>query len=182
MTYPQAIGAEPRAIPGSESGVQVEDIRLLILMVIKTSMRDLDRRLEASGTGISGLQFGVMRLLSQESATISELSGRMLLAPATLVPVVDALERKGFVQRGSDPRDRRRIPLMLTDSGLEVITRVSFTSDHDSLTQGLASLGREKSRHLQALLYELANHLTGDDASVDRALTMTFSGPPKPIS
>ena len=182
MTYPQAIGAESRTIPGSESGVQVEDIRLLILMVIKTSMRDLDRRLEASGTGISGLQFGVMRLLSHESATISELSSRMLLAPATLVPVVDALERKGFVQRGSDPRDRRRIPLMLTDSGLEVITRVSFTSDHDSLTQGLASLGREKSRHLQALLYELANHLTGDDASVDRALTMIFSDPPKPIS
>ena len=182
MTYPQAIGAESRTIPGSESGVQVEDIRLLILMVIKTSMRDLDRRLEASGTGISGLQFGVMRLLSHESATISELSGRMLLAPATLVPVVDALERKGFVQRGSDPRDRRRIPLVLTDTGMEIITQMACSNEPDSLTLGLASLGREKSRHLQALLYELANHLMGDDTSVDRALTMAFSGPSKSIS
>jgi DNA-binding MarR family transcriptional regulator len=162
--------------------VQAEDIRLLILMVNKTAMRDLDRRLEASGTGISGLQYGVMRLLSHESGTISELSSRMLLVPATLVPVVDALERKGFVQRGSDPKDRRRVPLVLTDSGLEIVMRVPFTSDHDSLTQGLASLGREKSRHLQALLYELVNHLTGDDTSVDRALAMAFSDPPKPIS
>jgi len=182
MTVQNAIGVESRAIPGSEFGVQGEDIRLLILMVIKTSMRDLDHRLEASGTGISGLQFGVMRQLSHEGATISELSSRMLLAPATLVPVVDALERKGFVQRGSDPRDRRRIPLMLTNSGQESITRVSFTSEDDSLTQGLASLGREKARHLQALLYELVNYLTGDDTLIDRALAMTFSDPPKPVS
>jgi DNA-binding MarR family transcriptional regulator len=182
MTVQDAIGAESRAIPGSESGVQVEDIRLLILMVNKTAMRDLDRRLEASGTGISGLQYGVMRLLSHESGTISDLSGRMLLAPATLVPVVDALERKGFVQRGSDPKDRRRIPLMLTASGLEVMMRLPFTGEVDSLAQGLASLGREKSRHLEALLHELVNHLTGDDTLIDRALAMTFSDPPKPIS
>jgi DNA-binding MarR family transcriptional regulator len=182
MTYQGVTGAESRAIPGSESGVQAEDVRLLMLMVMKTSMRDLDRRLEASGTGVSSLQYGVMRLLSHESATISELSSRMLLAPATLVPVVDALERKGFVQRGSDPRDRRRIPLLLTESGLEVMLRVPFTGGLDSLAQGLASLGREKSSHLEALLYELVNHLTGDDALIDRALAMTFDDPPKPIS
>lgn len=182
MTYLRAIGVESGTIPDSESGVQVEDIRLLTLMVIKTSTRDLDRRLEASGTGISGLQFGVMRLLSQESATISELSGRMLLAPATLVPVVNALERKGFVQRGSDPRDRRRIPLVLTKPGLEIITQMTCSSEPDSLSLGLASLGCEKSRHLQALLYELAHYLVGDDTSVDRALTTALSGAPKLIS
>jgi DNA-binding MarR family transcriptional regulator len=182
MTIQEATGAESRAIPGSESGVQVEDIRLLILMVNKTAMRDLDRRLEASGTGISGLQYGVMRLLSHESGTISELSGRMLLAPATLVPVVDALERKGFVQRGSDPKDRRRVPLMLTESGLQAITRVPFTSELDPLTQGLASLGREKSRQLQALLYELVSHVIGDDVVIDRALALAFNGPPKSAS
>ena len=59
---------------------------------------------------------------------------------------------------------------------------MACSNEPDSLTLGLASLGREKSRHLQALLYELANYLMGDDTSVDRALTMAFSGPPKPIS
>ena len=146
MTIQEAIGAESRAIPGSESGVQADDIRLLILMVNKFSMRDLDRRLEVSGTGISGLQYGVMRLLSHESGTISELSSRMLLVPATLVPVVDALERKGFVEPWLRSEGSPHVPLMLTESGLEVMKHVPLTSELDSLTQGLASLGLEKSR------------------------------------
>lgn len=152
--------------------VRASELRVLIFMAHKAAMRDLDRRLEASGTGVSGLQFGVLRLLCQDSTTISELSGHMLLTPATLVPVVDALERKGFVQRSSDPRDRRRNPLVLTESGLEVVNRVHFTNDMDSLALGLLNLGDEKAQQLQALLYELVNSLITDDTLVDRALAM----------
>jgi DNA-binding MarR family transcriptional regulator len=182
MTLRATDEAEAAAVPGMEPGVQAEEIRLLILMVNKAAMRDLDRRLEASGTGISGLQYGVMRLLSHESATISELSSRMLLAPATLVPVIDTLERKRFVQRGADPKDRRRIPLILTPSGLEIIMRVPFTSELDSLSQGLAGLGREKARHLQALLFELVSHLTGTDELIDRAFALPPGDLPKSLS
>lgn len=162
------------AVKSATDGVntRASELRVLILMVHKAAMRDLERRLEASGTGISGLQFGVLRLLNQDSVTISELSGQMLLAPATLVPVVDALERKGFVQRGSDPRDRRRNPLVLTENGLEAVNRVHFTSDMDSLAQGLMGLGNEKAEQLQALLHELVNLLITDDALVDRMLAM----------
>ena len=178
----EAIGTEATAMPDSEADVQAEEIRVLVLMVMKAAMRDLDRRLEASGTGISGLQYGVMRQLNHESATISELSGRMLVAPATLVPVVDALERKGFVQRSSDPKDRRRVPLILTADGMQTIVRVPAASGLDPLTQGLASLGREKSRQFQALFYELVNSVIGDDVVVDRKLVLAFNGPPKSAS
>jgi DNA-binding MarR family transcriptional regulator len=34
-----------------------------------------------------------------------------MLDPSTLVPAVDALERKGLAMRGQDPNDRRRNPL-----------------------------------------------------------------------
>ncbi len=173
MRSPTLTEAESSVGSGEAFIVHAEEIRRLILMVSKTAIRDLDRRLDASGAGISGLQFGVMRLLNHESATISELSGRMMLAPATLVPVVDALERKGFVQRSSDPRDRRRNPLVLTENGLEVVNRVHFTSDMDSLAQGLLNLGEGKAQQLQTLLYELVNSLIADDALVDRALAMT---------
>ncbi len=153
--------AEGRADPA----LWADEVRALILLVGKTVLRDLDRRLEASGIGISGPQYGVLRLLSQDSATITELSSRMMVSPATLVPVVDTLERKGFVQRGVDPRDRRRIPLQLTEAGSEVVARVGTITEPDLLAQGLAVLGQEKAQQLQALLLELANQIEGFAAS-----------------
>lgn len=161
-----------------EFSSRAEELRALIMLVGKAIMRDLDRRLEASGAGVSGPQFGVMRLLCQESATISELSSRMMLTPATLVPVVDALERKGFVQRGTDPRDRRRVPLLLTDAGAQAVARVAGVSDTDSLTQALIGLGAEKAQQLQMLLRELVNHLAADDALLDRAAIPVREEPP----
>ncbi len=157
----------------------VQRVRTLIFMVSKSVMRDLDRRLDASGAGVSGPQFGVMRLLSQESATITELGSRMMLSPATLVPVVDTLERKGFVQRGVDPKDRRRVPLQLTDAGAEVVTRVAVVNGPDSLAQGLSGLGDEKAQQLQALLIELVNQFTEDDGVLDRAFATNLNDPPR---
>ncbi len=154
----------------AEPYLWADEVRTLILLVGKTVMRDLDRRLEASGVGISGPQYGVLRLLSQESATITELSSRMLLSPATLVPVVDTLERKGFVQRSVDPKDRRRLPLQLTEAGFEVVARVGMITEPDLLARGLAFLGQEKARQLQALLLELANQIEGEDTLLERVL------------
>jgi DNA-binding MarR family transcriptional regulator len=168
--------------PDDEFGGRAEEIRTLIALISKCIMRDLDRRLEASGAGISGPQFGVMRLLSQESATISELSSRLMLAPATLVPVVDTLERKGLVQRGTDPRDRRRVPLLLTDAGAQAVARVVEASEADSLAQALANLGAEKARQLHALLRELVNYLAADDLLRDRAALAILDGSPNVIS
>jgi DNA-binding MarR family transcriptional regulator len=164
---------------GVGPGADAQRVRTLIFMVGKSVMRDLDRRLDASGAGISGPQYSVMRLLSEESATITELSSRMMVAPATLVPVVDALERKGFVQRGVDPKDRRRIPLVLTDAGAEVVTRVAVVAGPDSLVQGLSGLGREKAQQLQALLIELVNQFAEDDVVLDRAFAMNLNDPPR---
>jgi len=170
----QTVGAGSRG----DGGADAERVRTLIFMVSKSVMRDLDRRLDASGVGISGPQYGVMRLLSQESATITELSSRMMLSPATLVPVVDTLERKGFLQRGVDPKDRRRVPLLLTDAGAEVVARFAVVAGLDPLTQGLNDLGHEKAQQLQTLLLELVNQFAEDDVMLDRASAMNLNDPP----
>lgn len=173
MTYlPAATATDADA---ADNG-RVEEIRTLIFLVGKSSMRDLDRRLEASGTGLSGPQFGVLRLLSQESATITELSSRLLVAPATLVPVADTLTRKGLVQRSVDPRDRRRQPLCLTETGAQVVARVAAVAATDSLAEALASLGHAKSQQLQMLLRELVSNLAEDDARLDRVATLMLDG------
>src|SRR5262245_58437933 len=100
------------------------EIRILTKTLASIASRSLEQRLQQHGAPISALQHGVMRLLCLHPYTSSELSRRMHLDPATLVPVVDALERRGYIQRSKDPADRRRCPLVLTQAGADLLAHV----------------------------------------------------------
>ncbi len=144
------------------------EIRILAAIVNKMAMRDLEQRLEAHNAGVSGLQYGVLQFLRHHNGTISELSRKMMLAPATLVPVVDALEQKGLVERGKDPQDRRRTPLLLTAGGLETLERMPLVDSDDSLVHSLESMGDAKTQTLSDLLRELVKQMSGHgDAACD---------------
>ncbi len=138
-------------------------------MMAKFAGQDLERRLHAAGADATSLQYGVMLRIRYGSATISELSSSMLLAPATLVPVVDALERKGLVCRGRNAQDRRRKELTLTASGLAMLQRLP-PADNDLVAQALSQMGSEKARRLLALLRELVGYVAPEPELVDRAL------------
>src|SRR4051812_2117480 len=116
------------------------EIRILLAMATKLAGRDLEQRLLAHGLPVSSLQHGIMRLLSHQSHTISELSRKMALSPATLVAAVDTLERHGLVTRGHDPSDRRRTPLQLTAQAIDILARVPAVDDDDLIVKSLQSL------------------------------------------
>jgi DNA-binding MarR family transcriptional regulator len=59
---------------------------------------------------------GVMRL--------SELSDRLRIAPRSATEVVDALEKRGLVQRRPDPGDRRATLVEVTGDGAGVLDAV----------------------------------------------------------
>lgn len=133
------------------------EARVLLAIATKWSGRCLEQRLHQSGVPISSMQYGMLRLLRGHRHTISDLSRRMSLAPATLVPAVDALERHGLVERGSDPNDRRRAPLLLTAGGADILARIPAVDDTDVLAVSLAALG-DADRHK---LLELLRALVG---------------------
>lgn len=54
-----------------------------------------------------------------------ELAAHLDRTPATLTPVVDALERAGSIERGRDARDRRVVRLSLTAAGRERLRRAN---------------------------------------------------------
>jgi DNA-binding MarR family transcriptional regulator len=139
------------------------EIRGAASMVHKIAMRDMVQRLDACNAGVSGLQYGVLRFLKHHGGTLSDMSSRLRLAPSTLVPVVDALVQKGLLERGSDPQDRRRTPLVLTARGVETLNMVPGVDSADSLVRGLAALGGEKTLMLRSLLRELLEVMTGLD-------------------
>jgi DNA-binding MarR family transcriptional regulator len=140
------------------------ETRILTAIVAKTAMRALEQRLDLASAGLSHSQYGIMRALSCQEQTISELSHRFMLDPSTLVPAVDALERKGFAKRGRDPNDRRRVPLSLTEAGVRLVTDVPFVDDDDPLVQSLNAMSDEHRQQLLTLLRELVQHLpAGED-------------------
>jgi DNA-binding MarR family transcriptional regulator len=150
-----------------ETNALAVQIRVLAAVVSKMAMRDLEQRLEARQAGVSGLQYGVLGHLRRESATLSDLSRKLSLAPATLVPVVDALEVKGLVQRGRDPLDRRRVPLYLTVAGEATLDRLPLVDSDDSLVRSITDMGTARACSLFDLLHELANRMsTGQGAPV----------------
>lgn len=133
-------------------------------LVAKLAGRDNEQRIAAQLPGISGLQFGVMQVLRQGPLTLSDLAANMMLAPATLVPVVQRLEQEQIIARSRDPQDRRRRPLALTASGRELLAGMAPYDEQDLITRSLRAMGETKARQLEELLGELLEHLAPEQA------------------
>ena len=74
--------------------------------------------------GLSGRQYMVLAVLSPGAPPSQlELAGLCGLLPAQIVPVIDELERRGFVERQRSEADRRRSVVTLTEAGQEILDR-----------------------------------------------------------
>jgi DNA-binding MarR family transcriptional regulator len=135
------------------------EIRILAGILVRATHRAIEERLSSANAEISGLQYGILRSLSHESDTSSELSRKFVLDPSTLVPVIDTLVRKGLIARNRDPQDRRRIPLSLTPAGAELVRSVPLIHEDDLLYQCLGRMGEDKAQGLLELLREVVHQM-----------------------
>jgi MarR family transcriptional regulator for hemolysin len=131
------------------------EIYVYAALLLKFFNQSLEERLRNHGVTISGLHHSILGMLRFEELTISTICQRMGMDPATMVRIIDSLERKELVQRGHDPHDRRRNPIHITEKGIELITLVPVISDQDLTYQGLQSLGFESALQLRDLLHKL---------------------------
>jgi DNA-binding MarR family transcriptional regulator len=136
------------------------EIRILIGILTKLTRQELQEHLDTCGVEMSTLDHGVVRLLRYHPFTISELSKHMLLEPASLVPVVDALERKNWIRRSTDPHDRRRTPLILTEEGERVLANLPMASTDSPFLKTLEKMGAARAEELLLLLRELVQGLS----------------------
>jgi MarR family transcriptional regulator, organic hydroperoxide resistance regulator len=76
--------------------------------------------------GLTPTALGVLDVLGRgDGLSHRELAGRLGLTPATLTPVVDALEAAGEVRRARDAADRRVVRLWLTAAGRDRVVAAS---------------------------------------------------------
>ncbi|MBC8154824.1 MAG: MarR family transcriptional regulator [Bacteroidetes bacterium] len=83
--------------------------------------------------GITLQQYNVLRILrgrSPEPAKISDITERMLDKMSNASRLVDKLVAKALVQRTECPSDRRACDVVITDKGLNLLTRID-TVQHE---------------------------------------------------
>lgn len=155
------------------------EIRVLLRVLTKMAHQEFQEHLDACGVGISMPHYGVMRLLKHHPYTIKELSKHMLVEPASLVPVVDELERKTYVRRTADPADRRRTPLVLTEEGEHMLLGLPQLPASGPFIKTLDGMGDEKVLDLLAHLRELAYGMSENKEMVSeltKTVRMQISG------
>jgi DNA-binding MarR family transcriptional regulator len=95
------------------------------LLVVKVAY-ELERRgAERLGAlGLDGRDYSLLAVLSHDDAgSQAQLATLCGLLPAQLVPVLDALQAQGYVERRRDERDRRRSIVRITDAGRAVLAQ-----------------------------------------------------------
>jgi DNA-binding MarR family transcriptional regulator len=147
----------------SEAIAMAEQIWAVCSVVTKVARMDLETRLKQHNSGMSAIEHGVLRHLSRGVTSMAEMSRLMGVAPSTLVYVVDELTKKKLVKRGTDPKDRRREPLLLEKRGAELFARTPKMDASSVLVRSLESMPGFRRRELLDLLNELVKGLKGPE-------------------
>ena len=104
-------------------------------LTIKNASKSLERALDVELRGQYGLSGGqwkvILSLSIQNGLSQKDLAEKIFVDSTTLVPIIDAMEKKGLVERRTDPKDRRNNNVFLTaksepfvDPIVEIILRM----------------------------------------------------------
>jgi MarR family transcriptional regulator, 2-MHQ and catechol-resistance regulon repressor len=115
----------PLPIAGQDGALEQDTVELhraLTDLVRVYQFRDRDR---ICCYDISVTQCYALEAVVQEAPlTLNQLAARLYLDKSTASRVVDALEKKGYVERQASPEDRRALHLVPTAAGRDLYARI----------------------------------------------------------
>ncbi|BDS10249.1 MarR family winged helix-turn-helix transcriptional regulator [Aureispira anguillae] len=85
--------------------------------------------------GISIQQYNILRILKgmrPKPATVKVLIERMIDKNSNASRLVDKLLKKGLLERNACPEDRRRVDVMITEAGLDMIDEISKVIEQEN--------------------------------------------------
>lgn len=107
--------------------------------------RDFERR--SRETGITRAQWQTLaHVQRQEGLNQAQLAENLDIEPITVARLVDRLESAGWVERRSDPRDRRMRRLYLTETAKPLMKQFRALADE---TIGVALAGLDSNERAQ---------------------------------
>jgi DNA-binding MarR family transcriptional regulator len=83
---------------------------------------------------ISNQQFNILRILKGQNGkpiVVGDISNRMVDKMSNTSRLVEKMRLKSLVERTECPHDRRKVELMLTDKGLDLVKNASETMSQE---------------------------------------------------
>ena len=103
---------------------------------------------------ISWQQFNILRILKgmhPQPASVKLLTARMIDKMSNASRLVDKLMKKGYVDRQICSEDRRRVNIVLTDLGLDILEQASNIMEAQMETQ-MSNISIEEAQELNRIL------------------------------
>jgi MarR family transcriptional regulator, organic hydroperoxide resistance regulator len=148
-------------------GVRDADVRRLMEAYPRIFFACHTRHVRDPETGedLSAHQASILDHLDEiDTMSMSDLAGHMGVTAATMTLAIDRLERRRYVRRARDARDRRRVLIRLTAAGArvreaksvldpvrveQVLAELSH-AERQAALNGLALLARAAEAHMRA--------------------------------
>jgi len=136
-----------------------EKFKTLLFGLVKRAKADMERQFARAGILVTPFEFSVLAKLKHKPATLAEIAKVLGLKSPSVLPAVDSLERKLFLKRQADPKDRRKIRLTMTAKGEALFKSILKGHPDDILNRSFNSLPKRKRSELLSLLTELTDNL-----------------------
>lgn len=144
-------------------GPSTEPLDRLLVRAGQALRRFTQRAAAAHGLSATGLE--VLAALAEldefNGLSQRDLAGRLRLAPATLTPVLDALEAEGALTRARDRTDRRLVRISITQRGREL-----YAAAAAGVAEALAGLPEPSPEQAVLIRTHLLNLLDAVDGAV----------------
>ncbi len=115
-------------------------VKALVNLLFTASWVSGEQAQQLKPFGISIQQYNILRILKgmhPKPASIKLLIERMLDKTSNASRLVDKLLIKGLVERKACKNDRRRVDVVITPAGLELLDNMAETMDVNYVTQNL---------------------------------------------
>lgn len=107
---------------------------------------------ELAPHGVTPGQYAVLRCLWDENGlTARKLADRLYLDGSTITGILDRMEQRGLIKKLVDPKDRRALQVMLTETGRNLEKPLSQAIDNAN-RKALLSLEEKQSNTLMQML------------------------------
>ncbi len=149
---------------GPQLGEVLDFMRLL--WAVDHGLQSTSKRMEST-LGITGPQRLVLRLVGRFPGITAGMLAQILhVHPSTLTGVLKRLEKRGLLERKSDPLDGRKALFALTDVGRDLDNPSTGTVEA-AVQRVLSRMTRTRILHTQDVLTALAEELGGVPTAAD---------------
>jgi DNA-binding MarR family transcriptional regulator len=149
---------------GPPLGEVLEFMRLL--WAVDHGLQSTSKRMEAT-LGLTGPQRLVLRLVGRfPGITAGRLAQIMHVHPSTLTGVLKRMEKRGLLERKSDPLDGRKALFALTEAGRALDVPSEGTVEN-AVQRAISRMPRPRLTSAQEVLMALAEELGAGDPQPD---------------